>query len=201
LDPNFKEWSLTIDGSNVHEVSVGMENNADNFKFKAGTVPERVWTHIAMTYNANTDYLKIFINGIEQGEIIYEPGMPDTPAPVLIGRHAYNDSVVHNGAVDEIRVWNFAKTATELRNQMHVRLQGNETGLVGYWPFDEGSGSTTADQSGNGNHGVLRADGPAWAEMSAPLGDDIIILATPNGGESFEEASTQKESRCMVTIY
>jgi Concanavalin A-like lectin/glucanases superfamily len=34
-------------------------------------------------------------------------------------------------------------------------------GVVGYWPFDEGSGSTTADVSGNGNTGTLLG-GTSW---------------------------------------
>ncbi len=34
-------------------------------------------------------------------------------------------------------------------------------GLVGYWKFDEGSGTTTADNSGNGNNGVLIGS-PSW---------------------------------------
>jgi concanavalin A-like lectin/glucanase superfamily protein/N,N-dimethylformamidase beta subunit-like protein/Big-like domain-containing protein len=33
-------------------------------------------------------------------------------------------------------------------------------GLVGHWKFDEGSGTTTTDASGNGNTGVL--NGPGW---------------------------------------
>ncbi len=33
--------------------------------------------------------------------------------------------------------------------------------LLGYWPFDEGSGETANDLSGNGNHGTLVA-GPKW---------------------------------------
>ncbi|MFQ6036693.1 MAG: hypothetical protein ACE5NM_12720, partial [Sedimentisphaerales bacterium] len=35
------------------------------------------------------------------------------------------------------------------------------TGLVGHWMFDEGSGTTAADLSGNGNHGNLQGD-PRW---------------------------------------
>lgn len=34
-------------------------------------------------------------------------------------------------------------------------------GLVGWWKFDEGSGTTAADSSGNGNHGTL-INGPTW---------------------------------------
>ncbi len=34
-------------------------------------------------------------------------------------------------------------------------------GLVGYWTFDEGSGTTASDSSGNGNTGTL-TNGPTW---------------------------------------
>jgi len=34
-------------------------------------------------------------------------------------------------------------------------------GLVGYWAFDEGSGTTAKDGSGNNNHGTLMGD-PQW---------------------------------------
>ena len=32
-----------------------------------------------------------------------------------------------------------------------------ESGLVGYWKFDEGSGDTVTDYSGNGNDGTFGA--------------------------------------------
>jgi hypothetical protein len=40
-------------------------------------------------------------------------------------------------------------------------LGASTTGLVGYWNFDEGSGTTAADSSGNGNNGTL-VNGPTW---------------------------------------
>jgi prepilin-type N-terminal cleavage/methylation domain-containing protein len=36
-------------------------------------------------------------------------------------------------------------------------------GLVGYWPFEEGSGTTAKDQSGNNNTGTL-INGPTWTQ-------------------------------------
>jgi hypothetical protein len=37
------------------------------------------------------------------------------------------------------------------------------SGLVGYWSFDEGTGTTASDGSGNGNHGTLKGmGGAAW---------------------------------------
>jgi len=39
----------------------------------------------------------------------------------------------------------------------------NETGLVGYWSFNEGAGTTAYDSSGNNNHGTLM-NGPTWVD-------------------------------------
>ena len=45
-------------------------------------------------------------------------------------------------------------------------------GLVAYWPFDEGSGDTAFDASGNGNDGVLNG-GPAWVEGQILMVGDV----------------------------
>ena len=46
-------------------------------------------------------------------------------------------------------------------------------GLVGYWPLDEGEGTTTADLSGNENHGTFIGN-PAWdsGKLDAALNFD-----------------------------
>jgi len=40
----------------------------------------------------------------------------------------------------------------------------NETGLVGYWSLDDGSGVTALDQSGNKNNGTLEGSAPTWVD-------------------------------------
>lgn len=47
-------------------------------------------------------------------------------------------------------------TATEIYDGAPL-----DTGLVGHWTFDEGSGTTAYDRSGNGNNGTL-TNGPIW---------------------------------------
>jgi hypothetical protein len=57
--------------------------------------------------------------------------------------------------------------------------------LVAYWKFDEGTGTTTADSSGNGNTGIL-TNGPMWS--AGRIGnalyfdgtDDIVTVADSN---------------------
>ena len=41
---------------------------------------------------------------------------------------------------------------------------GNEAGLVGYWNFNEGSGSTVTDLTSNGNNGTI--NGASWSTQT-----------------------------------
>jgi prepilin-type N-terminal cleavage/methylation domain-containing protein len=47
----------------------------------------------------------------------------------------------------------------------NLTLWRNAYGLVGYWTFDEGSGTTAYDYSGYNNHGTL-INGPTWQSGS-----------------------------------
>ncbi len=51
----------------------------------------------------------------------------------------------------------------------------SDTGLVGYWTFDEGTGTTAADSSGNGNTGTL-TNGPTWqSESDCKVGGCLLF--------------------------
>src|SRR5262245_13005486 len=58
-----------------------------------------------------------------------------------------------------------------------------ENGLIGYWSFNEGSGTFASDSSGNGNNGTL-VNGPIWTsgEIAGALSfdgvDDYVSFAS-----------------------
>ena len=61
---------------------------------------------------------------------------------------------------------------------MYSPPTGNEAGLVGYWNFNEGSGNTVTDLSGNGNNGTISGatwstDAPAQYVNNCTATDDI----------------------------
>ncbi len=70
-------------------------------------------------------------------------------------------------------MWRVA--APQIAAAMNQRLQGNETGLVGYWRFDEGSGDIAFDATSNGHDGQLGnvvgsdANDPNWTADAAPI--------------------------------
>ena len=79
-----------------------------------------------------------------------------TSAPLILGGHSQNLSTsVLNGIMDDACVWNRALTQQEIQQYMICPPTGTELGLVGYWNFEEGQGTTTYDQSANGNNSTF----------------------------------------------
>ena len=52
-----------------------------------------------------------------------------------------------DGVIDEVRVWNTKRTATEINNNRDIELVGNESGLIGYWPFESIATTTSTSTS------------------------------------------------------
>jgi parallel beta-helix repeat protein len=68
-------------------------------------------------------------------------------------------AVLNNPVVSKL---NLPSSSTQV-----AALEGTGSGLVGWWKFDEGSGNTAADSSGNGNNGTLQnipSDSSGWVE-------------------------------------
>lgn len=79
------------------------------------------------------------------------------------------------GRIDEVRVWNYPRTPSEIAASWNRAAVGNEPGLVARWSFDEGAGQVAHDASPFGNDGVLGAtmnaepDDPTWLVSDAPI--------------------------------
>jgi len=95
------------------------------------------------------------------------------------GYHAANPSIgrwwdegfyqkYFNGIIDELRIWNVARTLNEIQSDMYRELSGNELGLVGYWRFNEASGNMAFDLTSNNNNGSLQGN-PTWIASTAPI--------------------------------
>jgi len=121
------------------------------------------WVHIAMTWDATA--LRTYVNGLEK----ITTGATDTTmlataqGVLRIGCNPENKNCF-NGWFDEFRIWNIARTDAQIKDTYNKPLTGSETGLVGYWKFDDAVGSTTAADSlkmGTTHSGMLSATMPA----------------------------------------
>jgi hypothetical protein len=105
------------------------------------------WVHVAMTWDQKS--LVTYVNGsakITDAATTAVPVLKTAQSTLYIGCNPTNKNCF-NGEFAEFSVWNVARSAADILADYKKPLLGNETGLVGYWKFDDASGSTTAADS------------------------------------------------------
>lgn len=140
-----------------------------------GAFSSNTWNHIAFVYDPSISLYKCYINGVEKSVHLgtsssaANTAMNTTTTNFNIGRRQDN-SGFFKGKIDEIRIWNYARSGTEIVNNMNTELSGTESGLVAYYKMSNGSGTTLSDNGKNGNNGTLM-NGTEWigAEVVLPV--------------------------------
>lgn len=144
------------------------------------------WTHVAVSYARSEGLVRVFVNGKDVFETPFSADILDTSGePLYLSFNPSGLEEYNNGSIDELRIWNVARTQAEIQADMNHALTGSDPGLVGYWDFNEGSGVTFQDKTANHNDGTL-ADGssrPAWVTSGAGLSNDSDV--GPNRLQNF----------------
>ncbi len=103
----------------------------------AGSAQAGVWQHFAWIYNGAS--VELFIDGNSIGSAAASGTFNATDKPFGIGKGiAPSYNFVFKGRIDEISIWNTGLTQTTIQNMMNDELIGNESGLVGYYKFNQG---------------------------------------------------------------
>ena len=99
-----------------------------------------------------------------------------------------------------------------------------DAALLGWWPFDEGTGAVAIDASGNGNDGTINGsilvrvdsllDSNAWAKAGVMIRESLqpgskhaMVVVTPGNGISFQRrpatdgASESTDAAGLATPY
>ncbi|OHB63343.1 MAG: hypothetical protein A2168_02495 [Planctomycetes bacterium RBG_13_50_24] len=113
------------------------------------------WYHLAGTYDGHT--ITVLVDGLAIANQNASGRLRIDQSDLYIGKGdpEYLHGECFHGELDEIRIWNVARSQEQIQAAMNTPLTGKEDGLVAYWNFDDG---TTKDLSGHGNDGVLSGD-------------------------------------------
>jgi hypothetical protein len=174
---NFQEdKQLTYSGDRVTFFLYSAFNGAS--LVTASIIPLHQYTHIAATYDGSM--AKLFVNGVLDTSKSVNTGVSNSSGNFFIGFNPVRGDFIapFKGIIDEVRIWNIARTESEILSTMNQSLNGNEPGLIGYWKFDEGTGSTTADLTSNGNNGTI--SGAIWVPGATPVEDGVNTLQSYN---------------------
>jgi len=148
---NFLLRFRNIDGSLCVQMGLGeMGTLRASYEFAVNK-----WYHLAGTYDGRT--ITVLVNGLAVANQNTSGRLHIDQSDLYIGKGdpEYIYGECFHGALDEIRIWNVARSPEEIRATMNTPLTGKEAGLVAYWNFDDG---TAKDLSGHGNDGVLIED-------------------------------------------
>lgn len=122
------------------------------------TVNDNVWHTASLVHTNGTGY-ELFVDGVSDATAS-DNGDIDNTEPFYIG--APTDKNYFDGLIDEVRIWNTARTQQEIQDNMNKELTGNETGLVAYYKMDKGTGSTLIDYAGTNDGKII---GATWQEV------------------------------------
>jgi hypothetical protein len=183
--------NATSGGYEVHLINEGEQpqvrfsvpNTFNAFNSNQG-IPANRWTHLAFTYDGNQ--LAIYINGEKDATTSAGGDVNGNDLPFVIGANTGKNDQFFSGQIDDIRVWRDARELIEIRNNLYKGLDGNESGLIAYYPFQSlTNASNTAQDAVGGANLNLQGDFTATANIY-PLSPDLYVLNEGNSAVELE---------------
>jgi hypothetical protein len=145
------------------------------------SVLKHVWQHVAVTVSPATNTIAFYINGLPAGD--HESNaVPTDVGPFVIARQgATIPAGYFDGCLDELRVWDHARSAEEIAFFASKQLPSAVAGLIAYWPLNDGLGNWGRDLGPGGLDAELRAhddaDFPDWIYgPGAPIREGMYAL-------------------------
>jgi len=128
------------------------------------TLSTGVWAFVAYVYDGT--YMKIYKNGRDVGTNNIGAVTLATNAETV--KVAYWDgSYPYEGMIDGVLIYDRGLSQEEVNDLMLDYHNPSVDGLVGWWRFEEGIGTTAEDKSSEGNDGTLKPVGnpPIWEDI------------------------------------
>ena len=189
-------------------VDFSFSNGADKtLCTPSGSIKTNEWNHIAVVRDGLS--LLIYINGVSQtlSDAGWSSGSYtatteiETTSSVSIGERGDN-TYNFKGDIDEIRLWNEARTASQIKDNMCKTVSAPyPASLKGYWNINDGSGTILSDLASNSINGTLNDMAPLWVTSAAAIGDNSSYLYTGTwAGQTISLSSTNKGNIEINTV-
>jgi hypothetical protein len=111
-----------------------------------GQIEPGNWTHVAVVFDG--EQRRHYING-ELAASFDETGpLTTSTAEMRIGSDV-SWEFPPAGGIDEVRLWNVARTEEEIRAGLSVEIASAQDGLVGVWPFNGSAADVVGPHGGS----------------------------------------------------
>ena len=137
MQPTNSNYFISVNGpTNTYRVT---GDGTDVLDF--GTVQQNIWTHITVVFQSDGT-VNCYVDGVIQGNGTINLNTNLASVSTSIGKVNGSFPGFYDGSIDNLQIWSTALSQSEIQNYMNCPPTGNESGLVGYWNFEEGSGTT-----------------------------------------------------------
>ncbi|MEF8723661.1 MAG: CARDB domain-containing protein [Candidatus Accumulibacter delftensis] len=189
-NPGERSYSLWLHSNGSVAFDTGDGSNQST-QTGSGLITTGQWHHIAAVMDRTAGTVRILVDGVLQksGTNIRKNPASSNSKPLYLGSALEPGSSYASlvGSMDDIRVWNVARSDAEILASMNAPLVGNAAGLVAYIKADEGVGNSAADATGHGH--VVRL-----SEATAP----VIVGAIEHVGQLVNYTFTLSEASTRV---
>jgi hypothetical protein len=138
-----------------------------------------------------------FIDGVSMGTIPTGTAIASNDR-ISLGQEWDNaaSSDFFNGNIDELRIWNVARTQSEIQSNMSTTFTGSEPGLIAYYNFDQGI------TAGN-NTGITTLNDLSPNNLDGTLTNFGLTGVTSNWifGNCLSLSSVKEENSSMLALY
>ncbi|MEQ1798455.1 MAG: LamG-like jellyroll fold domain-containing protein [Lacibacter sp.] len=137
-------------------------------------VNDGTWHHIAATREADGSG-RVYIDGVLDKTEASAGPVVLAALNVVIGRDAFTGADYFTGDLEEIRIWNVARTQAQIKEFAFKAPANNATGLVAYYKANENGGTTLINSCTNtaGIDGTL-VNTPTWAASPVLFGTNAL---------------------------
>jgi len=141
-DPDQSEYEIRL-GFNYSETEATISFAVPNI------IKNIDWYHLAVTLDSEGNYT-LLVNGEE----IFRQTLPEVQVPLAIPTRFIGENF--HGKIDDVRFWDLSRSAEQIKENMNKTLEGNEIGLVAYYPMDVNKAySMILDKSTKANHAKI----------------------------------------------
>jgi len=122
------------------------------------------WHHVAVTFKASINELNLWVDGqhITYLDVASHTTVGNT-LPLDFGRKGPITGDYWLGKIDDVRIWNVARTDAEIKANFTAELTNTPAGLVANWRFNEPLGTFLAYSTVGSRTAVLTTTGAAFS--------------------------------------
>lgn len=177
------------------------QNTSEDAATFTTTLSLGTWYHVAVTYDGSN------VRGYLDGSLVAGPtassgsGASAGVTGFWIGSNQ-GGSRFFDGQIDEVRVWNDERTVTEISNFKDRELNGDEAGLVAYYPFESNLASPSLSPSSSSSPSASPTPSPSLSpSASLSPSSSASKSSSPSLSPSSSASKSQSPSASPSTGY